>query len=86
MNEQLYRIEYMEDPEAEGACMACNTDGVKYVPVDVGSEAVRNVLVNAMMHGNDVAAYNSGASRDYYESEVGWVVEDLAAALGADHE
>lgn len=31
--EGLYRIEYMEDPEAEGACICCNEDGIKYVPI-----------------------------------------------------
>ncbi len=40
MSKQWYRIEYMDDPEAEGACMSCNEDGVKYVPVTIDENLI----------------------------------------------
>jgi len=55
----LYRIEYMDDPEAEGACMSCNEDGVKYVPVTIDPEdVIEDWLID---HGVDKEnAYNIG--------------------------
>ena len=43
-------------------------------------EAIKVVLVDAMMYGNNTAAHNSGAPRDYYEQEADWYLDQLKTA------
>ena len=86
MGEQWYRIEYMDDPEAEGACMSCNADGVKYIPVTIDYEAIKAVTTRAVRLGNNMAAHNSGMGDDEIEAEGKEYADDIMELLGSNDE
>jgi len=58
--DQWYRIEYMDDPEAEGACMECNTDGLRYVPATFDYEAGNEALTRYLVFIEAMADYPFG--------------------------
>jgi hypothetical protein len=69
-------------PGTSDRCSTCGAERRWVTPVD--DEKIKSFFVAAMKYSDNIAAWNRGGNRDFYEQVADRFVEDLKAALGSE--